>query len=84
MYRASGIGISLVLIAAGGVLAWAVTTDANGVNLHNVGLILFFVGLAGLVVSLLLAAVPRRVHDSTVVDRGVPDRRVIERDRVQY
>ena len=32
MYRMTGIGTSIVLIAAGAILAWAVTADADGVE----------------------------------------------------
>ncbi len=78
MYRASGIGVSIVLIATGAILAWAVTAHANGVNINTVGLILFFVGLAGLLVSLLVGLAPVRERDTTVVDRPV-ERRPVER-----
>jgi hypothetical protein len=47
-----GIGASLILIAAGAILRWAVTADTNGVNLDVVGLILLIVGAVGLVLSL--------------------------------
>jgi hypothetical protein len=49
-----GIGVSLILIAAGAVLAWAidVSTD-SAVNLHTIGMILFVVGIVGVVVSMI-------------------------------
>jgi hypothetical protein len=47
-----GFGASLVLMAAGAILWWAVTVDAEGVNLNTVGMILFVVGAVGLVLSL--------------------------------
>jgi hypothetical protein len=47
-----GIGVSLIVIAAGAILRWAVTADAEGVNLATVGLILLIVGAIGLVFSL--------------------------------
>lgn len=87
MYRITGIGTSLVLIAAGAILAWAVDVDADGVNLNTVGVILFVVGLVGLVLSLLAGLATGRDRE-TIVDRGTtyvenpPEReRVIERDR---
>jgi Domain of unknown function (DUF6458) len=83
VYRTSGIGISIVLIAAGAVLAWAVTATTNGVDLNTVGLILFFVGLAGLVVSALSAMVPTRTRDTTVVERSVVDPTMVERSVVE-
>ena len=83
MYRASGIGVSIVLIAAGAVLAWAVTASTSGVDLNTVGLILFFVGIAGLVISLLVSMTPSRIRDTTVVDRSATTP-VVERERVEY
>lgn len=85
MYRTSGIGISIVLIAAGAVLAWAVDASVDGVDLNAVGVILFIVGLVGLVVSLLLTATPRTHTRDTVIDRGpVVDRgTTVERERVE-
>lgn len=47
-----GIVPSLILIAAGAILTWAVTATANGINIHTVGIILMVVGAAGLVLSL--------------------------------
>lgn len=54
------IGGSLVLIAVGAVLKWAVTYRTSGVNLSTVGTILLIVGVIGLVLSLVLAATRRR------------------------
>jgi hypothetical protein len=50
-----GIGISIVLIAVGAILEFAVTVnpDQHGFNINAVGLILLIVGLVGFVVSLL-------------------------------
>jgi hypothetical protein len=47
-----GIGVSLILIAVGAILTWAVTAEANGVDLTTVGVILMVVGLAGGLISL--------------------------------
>jgi hypothetical protein len=47
-----GIGASLILIAAGAILRWAVNADTDAVNLDVVGLVLLIVGAAGLVLSL--------------------------------
>ena len=40
-----GMGVSLVLIAAGAILAWAVSAEASGVDLQTVGVILLVWGL---------------------------------------
>jgi len=47
-----GISVSLILIAAGAILKWAVTATASGVNLGTVGVVLMVVGAIGLVLSL--------------------------------
>ena len=51
-----GIGISLVLIAAGAVLIWAVHLTVHGVNLVTVGWILLIVGGIGAIASLIVMA----------------------------
>jgi hypothetical protein len=48
-----GIGVSLILIAVGAVLAWAVNVTTTGFNVHAVGYILLAVGAVGLVLSLI-------------------------------
>lgn len=47
-----GIGVSLLLVAAGAILIWGVTGEASGLDVDAIGVILMIVGLAGLVVSL--------------------------------
>lgn len=47
-----GLGTSLLLIAVGAVLRWAITATTSGINLHTVGLILMIVGLVGFLISL--------------------------------
>ena len=48
-----GIGTSLLLIAVGAILRFAVTATTSAVNLHTVGLILMIVGAVGLLISLI-------------------------------
>lgn len=48
-----GIGVSLILIAAGAILVWAVDVSTSGFNLHTIGWILLAVGAAGGLLSLL-------------------------------
>jgi hypothetical protein len=48
-----GISTSLVLIAVGAILKWAVTASTSGINLNTVGVVLMVVGIAGLVLSLI-------------------------------
>ena len=47
-----GVGVSLLLIAAGAILTWAVSAEASGIDLNTVGVILMVVGGIGLVLSL--------------------------------
>jgi hypothetical protein len=57
-----GLGTSLILIAAGAILRFAVTVTTSGVNLNTVGVILMIIGGVGFVISLLwmAAAADRR------------------------
>jgi hypothetical protein len=48
-----GIGVSLILIAAGAILTWAVNAEASGIDLATVGVILMVVGAVGAVLSLI-------------------------------
>ncbi len=47
-----GISLSIVLIAIGAVLAWAVDAEVSGVDIQVAGVILVIVGALGLLVSL--------------------------------
>ena len=48
-----GIGVSLILIAVGAILVWAVEADVSGVDLTAVGWILLIVGAVGALLSLI-------------------------------
>ena len=71
-----GVGVSLILIAAGAILTWAVSATVSGIDINTIGVILMVVGAIGLVLSLMFwsswggfggAAGRRR---TTVVDDG--------------
>jgi Domain of unknown function (DUF6458) len=47
-----GIGVSILLIAVGAILAFAVNVTTTGIDLDTVGVILMIVGVLGLVLSL--------------------------------
>lgn len=49
-----GIPVSILLIAGGAILAFAVTGSTSGINIHAVGWILMAAGLVGLVLSLIM------------------------------
>ncbi len=68
--RTTGIGLSILLTAVGAVLAWAVTVETSGFDINTAGLILFVVGLVGIVVSIALGAMGQH----TVVEK---DREVV-------
>lgn len=51
-----GIGVSLILIAVGAILTYAIEATVSGVNIDAVGVILMAVGAVGLVFSLLFLA----------------------------
>ena len=47
-----GFGLSLLMTAAGAILAWAVNVSSTTVNVHAVGWVLFAIGIVGMVLSL--------------------------------
>jgi len=48
-----GLGVSLLLIAAGAILAFAVNAEVSGVDVQAVGWILLIVGIVGAVLSMI-------------------------------
>ena len=69
-----GIGVSLLLIAVGAILIWAVNATVSGVELQTIGWILLVVGAIGGLVSLIFWS----------SWGGVGGRRVRESDEVVY
>ncbi|HEY0165927.1 MAG TPA: DUF6458 family protein [Jatrophihabitans sp.] len=61
------IGASLLLIACGAILTFAVTAELNGVDLSAIGVILMIVGLAGLLITLVMVGTRRRTD---IIHRG--------------
>ena len=47
-----GISLSILLIAVGAILAWAVNAEVSGIDLQVAGIILVIVGAIGIVASL--------------------------------
>ncbi len=47
------IGSSLLLIAVGAILKWAVTAHVNGIDLQKTGTVLLVIGIVALPLSLL-------------------------------
>jgi hypothetical protein len=50
------IGTSILLIAAGAILRYAVNANSDVINIQTVGLILMIAGILGLILSLLYMA----------------------------
>ena len=72
-----GIGTSLLLIAVGAILKFAVTADISGLELSTIGVILMVVGVLGLLISLFFLT---QRNDRVVA----AEPRVRERDRDIY
>jgi len=65
-----GIGVGLLFVAAGAIMAFAVdVTNSHGFNINTVGWILMIVGVVGILVDLLIFMPRRRM---TTVDRTGP------------
>lgn len=64
------IGVSLLLIAVGAVLTFAVTASISGVDLAMVGVILMIVGAVGLIITLALSTRRRRTDVVHQTDAG--------------
>jgi hypothetical protein len=73
--------LSILLIAAGAILTWAVTDNSTGFDLHMIGIILLVVGIVGLLASLVRGSFLgfRSVRESHVSSDG---RTVVEQERV--
>jgi hypothetical protein len=72
-----GIGVSLILIAIGAILTWAVHATVSGLDIRAVGVILLVVGAVGLLLSLVFwsswgAGVPGGRRRTTTIDEVPP------------
>lgn len=73
-----GLGVSLILIAAGAIINWGINASVNGVNLHAIGWILIAVGAIGALLALMFwssfwgPGYYARDRRTTVVDDGPP------------
>ena len=64
-----GIGTSILLIAVGAILKFAVHTSVSGVSIQTIGVILMIVGVLGLILSLVWMTQARRRGAVVVEDR---------------
>ena len=71
--------LSILLIAAGAILTWAVTDTTSGFDLHTIGIILLVVGAIGLIASLMRGSFIgfRSTRERHVSDDG---RTMVERE----
>ena len=75
--------LSILLIAAGAIMAWAVKDTSSGFDLHMIGIILLVVGIAGLIASLVRGSMLgfHSVRESHVSGDG---RTVIETESTNF
>lgn len=74
-----GMGVSLLLVAVGAILIWAVNATVSGLELHTIGWILLAVGAVGALLSLIFWSSWGGVGGRGPVDDG-RRRRVIRED----
>ncbi len=74
-----GLTGSLLLIAIGAILRFAVDVTTDGFNLHTIGVILMIVGAVGFLLSLIFWSSWGGFQREVVHESG-PRRRVIEED----
>lgn len=67
-----GITTSLILVAAGAIMRFAVTAQASSFNVHTVGVILMIVGIVGAILSIAFWASWGGVGRRTVVETRAP------------
>jgi hypothetical protein len=86
-----GTGVSIILIAVGAILAWAVHVSTSGFNVHTVGYILLVVGIVGLLLSMVFwsswAGPGYFSRQRTVYEGGAPAgrrRTVVEEEDSAY
>ena len=74
-----GIGGSLILIAIGAILRFAIyRQDIGGVNVGTIGTILLIVGIIGLVISIILLTLRRRTDVVVRNDRDAYGRTYVD------
>ena len=72
-----GLVVSIILIAAGAIMRFAVTTQASGWNVHTAGAVLMVVGAIGAVLSIIFWASWGGLRRTRTVDDG----RTVVRER---
>jgi hypothetical protein len=72
---AMGVAVSILLIAAGAILTWGVTAEAEGLDVNAIGVILLVVGILGLVLSMIFWQSWGGFHGRATYVEGGPVRR---------
>lgn len=65
-----GVGISILVLAAGAIMTWALDVRSGWFDLDVVGVILMVVGAIGLVWSLVIAGTGWRGGDRVIEEHG--------------
>ena len=76
-----GISLSILLVAVGAVLTWAVSAEVSGIDINAVGVILMIVGAIGLLLSLVFWS-SWGVFGAARGDAGGQNTTIVDRDRV--
>lgn len=76
-----GIGIGVVLLVVGAILAFAVSFDISGIDIHVIGYIVMAGGLIALIIGLVVQLPRTRRNRSTAITTDQAGRQyVTERD----
>ena len=71
MIGAGGLVLSIIVLAVGAILDWAVTVSySHGFDINKVGWILMIVGVVGAVLSIIVMVAANTRRQRTVVDDG--------------
>ena len=76
-----GISLSILLVAVGAVLTWAVSAEVSGIDINAVGVILMIVGAIGLLLSLVFWS-SWGGFGAARGDAGGQNTTIVDRDRV--
>jgi hypothetical protein len=74
--------LSVLLIAIGAVLAWAVNAEVSGLDIQVAGVILVIVGVVGLIASLVFWSSWGGFGNRDAAASGGQNTTIVERDRV--
>ena len=76
-----GMSLSILLIAVGAVLAWAVNAEVSGIDVQAAGVILVVVGAIGFVASLVFWSSWGGFGNRDASAGGGQNTTIVERDR---